>query len=723
VQTGGGNTVVGCWIGTDETGAAPNPNNTGLSVSNSSGHVLGGPTPADRNLVSGNGGIGISLDTAPDTIVAGNFIGTDVTGTADLGNTGFGIYLSNGSDDVLIGGTGGTTAGGPCTGRCNLISGNLGGGINIWGGFVGSARALVQGNFIGVDVSGTAALGNDGYGVQAGGGSTDAVIGGTSPAAGNVISGNGGILYPGVYLGSGGGTGHVVIGNYIGTDATGSAAIPNGTYGVSVEVSPGMTIGGGAAGAGNLISGNTLAGIYLGNSFNVVQGNRIGTDAAGSAPLPNGNWGIRMEWADNTIGGPGPGEGNVIAFHRFDGVYDDEAGNTIRGNSLFDNGELGIDIFPNGVSPNDPGDADGRQNWPVLASVETTAPQGGSTRFRGTLRSAPSTTYDLDFYENPACPPFPRDWIEGRTYLGAGQVTTDGGGTGLFDVTLPVTVEAGARISATATDPAGNTSELSQRIVFSVAPTGGPAGGANVTIAGSDFLAGASLSIGGLPATNVVVTGFHSITATTPPFAAGTSHDVTVTNTDGSTGTLVKGWVADFLDVPGGGFHDFVATLVSNAITAGIGGGLYGINDSTLRQQMAVFLLKAKHGLCYAPPSCTGVFGDVACPSLFADWIEALADEGITGGCGGGNYCPQNPVRRDQMAAFLLKAEHGSGYVPPACTGVFTDVLCPSQFADWIEQLAAENITGGCGFQLYCPLNPNTRGQMAVFIVKTFKLQ
>ena len=124
------------------------------------------------------------------------------------------------------------------------------------------------------------------------------------------------------------------------------------------------------------------------------------------------------------------------------------------------------------------------------------------------------------------------------------------------------------------------------------------------------------------------------------------------------------------------------------------------------------------------PPPCTpGIFADVACPSAFADWIEALAAEGITGGCGGGNYCPTNPVRRDQMAVFLLKAEHGSSYVPPTCTGVFPDVPCPGTFTDWIEQLATENITGGCGGGNYCPGNPNTRGQMAVFIVKTFGLQ
>ena len=89
---------------------------------------------------------------------------------------------------------------------------------------------------------------------------------------------------------------------------------------------------------------------------------------------------------------------------------------------------------------------------------------------------------------------------------------------------------------------------------------------------------------------------------------------------------------------------------------------------------------------------------------------------------GGGNYCPTNPVRRDQMAVFLLKAEHGSNYVPPPCNGDFPDVACPSQFADWIEELFTEGITGGCGGGNYCPDNPNTRGQMAVFLTKTFGL-
>jgi len=122
------------------------------------------------------------------------------------------------------------------------------------------------------------------------------------------------------------------------------------------------------------------------------------------------------------------------------------------------------------------------------------------------------------------------------------------------------------------------------------------------------------------------------------------------------------------------------------------------------------------------PPACSGVFADVPCASPFAPWVEALAAEGITGGCGGGNFCPQSPVRRDQMAVFLIKALAGPDFVPLPCAGIFTDVPCPSLFADWIETLVDANITAGCGTGIYCPLQSVTRGQMAVLVVKTFLL-
>ncbi len=263
---------------------------------------------------------------------------------------------------------------------------------------------------------------------------------------------------------------------------------------------------------------------------------------------------------------------------------------------------------------------------------------------------------------------------------------------------------------------------LSIPMIAALSPSSGPAGGGTVVvISGSGFQAGAAVTIGGSLAGAVI--GPSAITASTPPLTAGTLNDVVITNPSGTVALYENAWLADFLDVPQSDpFHDFVEQIVRHGITSGCGGGNYCGGASVTRGQMAVFLLKAKHGPNYAPPPCTGAFPDVACPSPFADWIEQLAAENITAGCAGGNFCPGNLVTRAQMAVFLLKTEHGSSYAPPACTGIFGDVACPSPFANWIERLAAEGVTGGCGGGNYCPANPNTRGQMAVFLAKTFGL-
>ncbi|MGH9379366.1 MAG: choice-of-anchor D domain-containing protein [Thermoanaerobaculia bacterium] len=178
-----------------------------------------------------------------------------------------------------------------------------------------------------------------------------------------------------------------------------------------------------------------------------------------------------------------------------------------------------------------------------------------------------------------------------------------------------------------------------------------------------------------------------------------------------------------FSDVPRTSlFYSWVETLLHHGVTGGCGATEYCPSAANTRDQMPVFLLKALEGPGYAPPACTGVFDDVPCPSLFANWIEDLVARGVTAGCGGGNYCPNNPVTRDQMAVFLLKTLEGPGYAPPACTGVFGDVPCPSLFAAWIEDLVARGITAGCGGGNYCPSNPVSRDQMAVFLSKTFSL-
>jgi uncharacterized repeat protein (TIGR01451 family) len=181
-----------------------------------------------------------------------------------------------------------------------------------------------------------------------------------------------------------------------------------------------------------------------------------------------------------------------------------------------------------------------------------------------------------------------------------------------------------------------------------------------------------------------------------------------------------------FNDVPPAHvFHNHVNTLARNEVTGGCGNGNYCPAASVTREQMAVFLLVSKEGPGYAPPACvTPMFSDVPCTSPFARWVNELAARGITGGCGGGNFCPTAPVTRDQMAVFLLATREPPGYLPPACAApVFNDVPCANPFSRWINELAARGITGGCGGGNYCPTAPNSRGEMAVFLVVTFGLQ
>jgi hypothetical protein len=651
----------------------------------------------------------ITLSGGGGNSIQGNFIGTNAAGSAVLGNFA-GISITDGTSADLIGDSDPAAR--------NLISGNVV-GIEV----TGTGAATVLGNLIGTDASGSAALGNvDGISLSA---SSNSLIGGINPGEANVVSGNTG---EGIDIEDS--DGEVVKGNLIGTDATGAFAVGNGDAGVRiVGISENFTL------VNNVISGNSGPGVELnfGSLSTIVQNrinsNVIGADFHGTSPVGNGGAGIRIDGGDwLSI------FGNALFFNPI-GIWRVTpvtlATVVITQNSFRGNHGLGIVLGPNPtILPNSSGSP---FNFPFVTSVTT---DGTSTTIGG-IYSGPSTTnVTIELFRSPACSgERPADFDEGLSWFDTIHAMTDGAGNTSFGDTVFGDF-TDQRITATATTflppllrqggslPTSETSEFSQRLPFSIAPRSGPAsGGTAVTVTGTNFDPLASLTIGGHAAGSVVVASANQITAATPPLAPGAAYDVSVANPDGTRGTIALGFVADFLDVPPSNpFHDFVTTLAENGVTGGIGGGSYGSALSVLRQQMAVFLLKAKHGVCYVPPPCSGAFADVTCPSQFADWIEALAAEGITGGCGGGNYCPQNPVRRDQMAVFLLKAEHGSSYTPPACTGVFPDVPCSSTFAPWIEQLAAENITGGCGGGNYCPANPNTRGQMAVLVVKTFGL-
>lgn len=179
-----------------------------------------------------------------------------------------------------------------------------------------------------------------------------------------------------------------------------------------------------------------------------------------------------------------------------------------------------------------------------------------------------------------------------------------------------------------------------------------------------------------------------------------------------------------FADVqPGYWAFTFIETLAQAGITSGCGGGNYCPTSPVTRAQLAVFLERGMKGSNYAPPAATGgVFLDVGALDFAASFIEQLYADGITAGCGNDNYCPSAVLTRDQMAVFLLRAKYGSGYSPPPATGIFNDAPLSYWAAAWIEQLAAEGITAGCGNGNYCPDAPVTRDQMAVFLVRTFNL-
>jgi hypothetical protein len=334
-----GNTI---GLGADGTTSLGN-DAYGIYVVHSHNVVIGGPTEAARNVISGNLGFGIITDAvANGMVIQGNYIGTDRTGELARPNTYFGIAIS--SPGVQIGGLTAT----PGTGPGNVISAN-GKGPHSGGGIAFSATDgtgdVVNGNIVGLDAAGTTAL-ND---FQDGGVASNAsniTVGSTAAGAGNVISGNA----AGVSLKFG--SGSVVEGNYVGTDITGTHAVGNRSYGVVLsDGASGNIVGGTTTAARNVISGNTTDGILitdLGSDGNIVEGNYIGTDTSGAVALPNGV-GIEISTSNNVIGGTTAGTRNVISGNATDGVLLDTLAlngatlaSSATGNQIMDN-SIGTD--------------------------------------------------------------------------------------------------------------------------------------------------------------------------------------------------------------------------------------------------------------------------------------------------------------------------------------------------------------------------------------------
>jgi parallel beta-helix repeat protein len=318
------NTVLSNYIGTDVSGTAALGNDGGgVAIGyGAANNTVGGNVSGTRNLISGNGDDGIQLQNQGTTgnQVLGNLIGTDASGTTALGNLGDGIFIFFEASNNIIGGD--------ASGPANLISGNGFSGIWISSG---AMKNKVLGNYIGTDFSGTASLGNTMPGVVIFGGARNNIVGGDATGARNLISGNdlGGVWIQGV-----GTMSNTVLGNYIGTDVSGTAALGNAGNGVTIiKGATNNTIGGDTI-VGNLISGNESDGIWIqdpGTSRNRVTGNRIGTDVFGTTPLGNRNGVVISSAADNTI------ERNTISGNRGAGVWLQEPGtsaNQVLGNYI-----------------------------------------------------------------------------------------------------------------------------------------------------------------------------------------------------------------------------------------------------------------------------------------------------------------------------------------------------------------------------------------------------
>jgi CSLREA domain-containing protein len=423
-----------------------------------------------RGLVINNfDGNGISIENGGAHLITSNFIGISETGNDARSNGGNGIYIKNSINNTI----GGTTAV-----ERNVISANIGCGIYIGNESDGN---IVSGNFIGINATGNAPLGNTREGVEVFY-SENVVIGGSTGSwVANVISGNGknGI---GIYNGS---VNTFVLGNIIGLNANATASIANAQSGIAIANSNSNVIGGSAASQGNIISGNAQNGIYINQSNgNTVVNNWIGRNALNNATIGNGRSGIFIDvnGTNNKIGGVAQTDRNVISGSNLSAIRigDTSTGNALIGNSIFENSQLGIDLRTTpGVTANDSlldldTGANGLQNYPLLHNALISGP---NIYIAGEISSSSNATFLIHFYGNAAGAQDISGYGQGTKFLGSTTVTTDAAGFTIFNATLDSSgLVAGGSISSLATVDLGggnygNTSEFSQNVQITIANT------------------------------------------------------------------------------------------------------------------------------------------------------------------------------------------------------------------------------------------------------------
>lgn len=469
-------TVQGNILGLDRTGTQRLGNDRGLLINGGSYTLYGGPNPGEANIIAGNDSHGVWIyDSIGNTLPVQGLSSDTPKIVPDLATTTSVIQIPNSSTDLLesvlvqidLGHSFDSdlvlTLIAPNGTRVTLVNRRGGGGDN----FIATQLSDGPGTPIGLGAppfTGTfqpeeplSSL----SGIGTGGLWTLEIA--------DVAGGDSGFLFSWwieiQYFAAGRSNYQSrLVGNFIGTDAAGTSGLGNGGDGIFGEYSNVLQIG--VPGAGNVISGNAGHGISLNANFcaaNVVQSNLIGLKPDGITPLGNGSDGIAVSGPVGLIGGPGAAFGNQIAWNGGAGVNVSGSPSlrqtTIRVNSIHDNGGLGIDLAPTGVTPNDPGDGDSGantlQNAPIVASAVPSFMN--SVLISGTLQSRPDSKYTIDVYGSPQ--PDPSGFGEGRTWLGFSAITTDASGNAAWTV-LTQNGSVGV-IAATATDFAGNTSEFS----------------------------------------------------------------------------------------------------------------------------------------------------------------------------------------------------------------------------------------------------------------------
>ncbi len=420
------------------------PNLGGIKLWHTASSVIGGDTIADSNVIAGNTAYGIYLLDSAMNVVKGNYIGVKDDGITALPNS-TGVYVSNST---------GNTIGGSTAGRRNVISGNTSNGIFIIGN-----ENVVQGNYIGTDISGTMALANGNTGVRIGNSgpviSSGNIVGGSGVGEGNVISGN---AWAGVDVVNSDLT--TIRGNTIGLNASQTAALPN-YFGITLGSSLNNFIGGTTAGAGNMIAGNTRQGIFVGeNCVNTsIRANFIGVNSSGQA-LGNGMDGIVVQYAmDTNIGGINDPYENTIAHNGGNGIAIESAYAKVLGNKIYENSGLGIDVWrqldQKGVTPNDPDESDNIQNFPIIKKVSFPSP--GKVLISVEVPTLVDEDLDVFFFASDSCDPSGHG--EGQVYLGyVPDIAVGGLAEFVINLTLP---DAFMFYTATAWGPSNGQSEFS----------------------------------------------------------------------------------------------------------------------------------------------------------------------------------------------------------------------------------------------------------------------